>query len=63
MAYLESNGCAVATGFKLTFERPDEVIDLLVVNVEVAVSRNPKLSTAGYTKTRKQFIDVYPYEG
>ncbi len=43
MAYLESHRSAMATGFELTFKRMDEIADLLVIDVKIAVPRYAEL--------------------
>ncbi len=53
MADLESHRLAISTGFELSFERTDEVMYFLVVDIQVAVAGNAKLVAATDFQTRK----------
>ena len=59
VANLEPYGGTVATGLELAFERPHEVTDFLVVDVEVTIARDAKLVTAVDIQPRKQSIDMH----
>ena len=46
LAGFEANSRSVAAGCQLAFEGPNKIIDLLVVDVQIAVSRHSKLIAA-----------------
>ena len=60
--YLDSNGGTVSTCLQLTFQCPNQVTDLFVVDVQVAVSGDAKLVAAINVETWKQAVDIDSYE-
>ena len=58
-ADLDADGSAVATGLQLTFKCADEIIDLFVVDIQIAVSSNAKLVAAIYLQPGKESIDMH----
>ena len=57
MSHLESYRGSVSTVGKLSLERMHEVVDFLIVNVQIAVSRNAKLIATVDTHAGEQFVD------
>ena len=39
----EAYSCAVTASCKLAFESPNQIIDFLIIDIQVAVASNPKL--------------------
>ena len=58
MSDLDAHSRAVAAGLELALERADEIADLLLVDVEIAVTRNAKLVAAVDLEAREQAVDV-----
>ena len=63
MSNLDTNRCTIATRLELSFERANKITDFLVVDVQIAVTRDAKLIATINLQTRKQAVDVDTNDG
>jgi len=59
VADFESHGRTIAAGFQLTFQCSYEVADLLIVDIQVAVSSYTKLVATIDREALKQLVDMH----
>ncbi len=56
----DANGGAVATCLKLSFKRSNEITDLFIINVQIAIARYAKLVATINIESGEQALYVYP---